>query len=232
MALKNMRISYVSFLLLAILVIGCKPSAEELAQADARKKEYCLNHPCEGDINPKRDPTESAFKANGRWFVGPTEYLGGWQRGGFYWPSRTPLFTAKKDFPEWDEIQAGRFANVGIEVFVGSYPPGPEMYPEVLDEAEKKYGIASRDMLRPGFERVIQVRDPGGHTHNYIAHNTKTPAGVPALLNCDPREFCSMRFAWNGLTVDTRFNHRHAQDWPEIFAEILRVLTLLREETK
>ena len=216
-----------------MLVSGCKPSAEELAQAEARKKEHCLNHPCEGDIDPKRDETESAFKANGRWFVGPTEYWGGWKTGGFYWPSRTPVYTARKDFPERVEVLSGRFPDVAIDVFVGSLPPGlTEMYPEVLERAEKQYGIASRDMLRPGFERVVQTRVPGGHTHNYIAHNVKTPARVPALVNCHPKTFCSMRFAWNGLTVDTRFNHRHAQDWPEIFAEILRVLTLLREGTK
>ena len=229
-----MTITYVAILLFAVLVAGCKPSAEELAQAEALKKTYCLDHPCEGDIQPKRDQTtESAFKANGRWFVGPSEYFAGWKNAGFYWPSRTPIYTARKDFPESVEVLSGRSPDVAIDVFVGSLPAGlTEMYPEVLERAEKQYGIASRDMLRPGFERVVQISDPGGHTHNYISHSVKTPAGVPALVNCNPRDFCSMRFAWNGLTADVRFNHRHAHDWPEIYIEVLHILTLLREEVK
>lgn len=221
---------YLLFLLMplvASLLSACGPSAEE---REARRQRECLNKICPGDVQPVIDfKTEFLLKRNGRWFVAPKAYGASDGAFAFYWPSKTPM-TGRPDRASYPE-RGQDFSKVAIEFFVEAGDQKGEMYPSVLKTQEQRGNIASREQLRSGFEQVMTKSDGIGSWNLYIAYDTKTPSGVPALLSCriasDP--FCSTYFTWKNLSIYVRFDYRHAQAWPEIFAEILHVLNQVKE---
>jgi hypothetical protein len=237
MTIGPTRVTFVrpSALLLAgfAVVLGlsaCEPDPQMKAQAEQRRQQECLDKPCDGDVTPKYNwDTEVVFKRAGRWFIGPKAYFST-DNGVFYWPSMTPRSPRVQPYPEQQAVRQGRYYDVAIEFFIQSGKTG-EMYPEIIEEAKRSDNIAKWETLRPGLDLITRKRDPAGNMALFLATEARTPSGVPALLSCDPRTqgACTMGFTWKGLRVYVRFDQRHAKDWPEIFAEILRVLEQVRE---
>jgi hypothetical protein len=95
-----------------------------------------------------------------------------------------------------------------------------------------------RSQLRPGLERVRFFSAKGQYRHEYFLATQQTlPRGnsVPGIA-CDlypdskpnalPR--CTGGFYWQeDVYADFRIHAKHANDWPEIYLEIIRVLQLL-----
>jgi hypothetical protein len=221
---------------LACGLAGCEPSPEKRAQAELARKQECLDKICDGDVTPKYNwDTEAVFKRAGRWFIGPKQYGAFNGSFGFFWPSKTPRNKpgASKDAPEFIPSGPGRVSNgpdVTIEFFIQSGKTW-EMYPDLIDEEKRRDNIAKWETLRPGLDMITLKHDPAGGTELYLATEVLTPSGVPALLSCHtgPKTVCTMSFTWKGFLVYVRFDSRHRKDWPEIFAEILRVLAQVRE---
>jgi hypothetical protein len=220
----------------ALGLSACEPDPQKRAQAEQRRQQECLDKICDGDVTPKYNwDTEAVFKRAGRWFIGPKEYGTFDGSLGFFWPSKTPSNKpgASKYAPEFIPSGPGRVSNgsdVTIQFFIQSGRTG-EMYPEIIEEEKRRDNIAKWETLRPGLDLVTLKHDPASGTLIFIATETFTPAGVPAVLSCRTpvNSACTMGFTWKGLPVYVRFDRRHAKDWPEIFAEILRVIAQVRE---
>lgn len=238
---KRVFVAYMSAVLLAALAAGCKPSPEQQAKNEQRQKEYCLDHICTGDVQPKFDPkTEILFKKGGRWFVAPKEY-GGYEGSlEFFWPSKTPTHKANANelAPEFVPLDKNGLSNgsaVTIQIFIES-PPMDIQLSDVIKKAELEGRIHSRSAIRSELEKV-EIREGGGRPDGlgtyYVAVKEKTLSGWPPIVYCDasnPIGGCGTHFLWkHGLRIYVRFNQAHGKDWPEIYSEINRVLNLIRE---
>lgn len=224
--------AYTYVLLSSLILISVVP-AEAARMTDEQRREHCLNNPCPGNDQPPYNwKTEQPFKRGGKWFVGPKEYFS-MDKGVFYWPSKSPGFSANKSFPEAPEIRAGNFQNVAIEFFIEAKKPIGEMQ-EFATREQAKLGVAKREQLRPDLERIELKSSKSGPTALYIAQSLKTPLGQQPILSCnhrDPTYGCGSHFAWKkGLILTIRFNQRHGKDWPDIYSEITRVLNLVEEK--
>jgi hypothetical protein len=202
-----------------------------------QKRLECLDKFCEGDVEPKRDiANEVALKLNGQWYVGPREYFStGKNGGGFYWPSRHPMFKGG-EYPEGSQD----FPVKAIEIFLRSntIPPEPRGY-KLIELAEASGWVASRTTLRPGLDAITMkhVIGPRGqyidHVTYYVATQLKGVDGLPPVATCahvHPNDSGGTGFMWQpGIWAGTRMNQKHCADWPEIFQEVTRVLQLLRK---
>lgn len=200
----------------------------------AAKPHECRDKHCEGDVPPTFDPaTEVVLKIDGKWYIGPRELFVSGNRAVFYWPSRTP-HTGPRDgsaFPEW-----GRpFDTVAIEVFLGSPKiSAPKSMYQVFEEVKRTGTVLGHEHPRPGLE-IWRVKDVGrAHEEVWVlATSAKSPDGDFPTVSCrnvgTPHARCAMGFLWMGsVSVDIRFHGNHAGDWPEIYSEATRILTLLR----
>jgi hypothetical protein len=197
-------------------------------------------------VRPKYDTnSEVATKLNGQWFVGPKEY--GVISGslGFFWPSKTPANKehAEREAPEFVPSGQGRSSNfydVGIEIFLRSndFPAAPIGY-QLIELAQKNDWIASRALLRPGLEQIKMkhVMGPRGyfidHVTYYVALGKTGSDGLPPVATCNhdgPSNAGGTGFMWRpGIWVGTRWNQKHCADLPEIYQEVVRVLSLLKQ---
>lgn len=236
-----------SVLLSAMVLGGCKGSAEETAgktEERARQAEKrCANRICPGDALPVHDQkTEAVFKINGQFYIAPKDYGGLDGSLAFIWPSKTPANKpgASKEAPEYTSSGPGKVSNfyeVGIEIFLRHHDGktyGPKRYERLLN-AEKEGRVISRTAPRAGLEvwRIPDSRGLGSKLW-YVAteHVAEDPNG--AVLSCEDMnpqfDRCTTAFRWKPyVSADMRFRAKHGADWPEIYQETIRVLSLIEE---
>ena len=237
---------------------GCDPFKEGRERQAEQTRIACLDKFCEGDVEPKRNmATEVAIKLNGQWYVGPKEY-GNSNFGAmsFYWPSKAAIGdpVAVSKAPEANKNSVGavdNFSAVAIEVFLtgrGRWPDPKADKPwegrgwEGRFEELQKQGLRmERQQLRPELERVRFFDSQGKqHRHEYFLATQQQKilgTGLPGIA-CDPnpdpapgaRPGCTGGFFWQpDVYADFRFSATHAQDWPAIYQEIIRVLNLIKK---
>lgn len=228
-----MKFTCCSWVAAALLLVACGPSEKQKAMYAEEKRVHCLNHWCEGDIEPSRDALkEVALKLNGQWFIGPKEYFSNGMNGAWFnWWDHKPLSS------EDAQAVAGKGYDFLIEIFLSHHDGvmhGPNRYPS-LQQAEAAGRLISKSTPRPGLEvwRVREI-DGRGSAIWYVAtdHVDKDPNG--AVLNCDdgdPKfDSCRTAFIWQpGIGADMRFRAKHGPDWPEIYQETTRILQLLKK---
>lgn len=227
--------------LLAILLplVACGPQEKQMAQFAEEKRIHCLDHRCEGDVEPKHNTVkEVALKLNGEWFIGPKEYFStGTNGAAFYWPSKTPSAPGDRDFPERELVTAGRGEQVTIEIFLRHHDgvfKGQSRH-ERLKQSETQGRVNRKEVLRDGLE-VWHTKETDGFGPGlwFVATNFVKTHPNGAVLSCrdnDPKfARCVTGFEWRpGIAADTRFQARHSADWPDIYQEIVRVLQQLRK---
>ncbi len=235
----NRATTITTFLCITLLLSACGLSDEEKAALAEKQRVECLDKICPGDTEPTRDyKSEVVFKVNGQWFVMPKEY-GSPNFGalGFTWPSRTPL-AADRTPPE--KKTSGDGYDYSIEIFLrsNSIPSAPHGY-ALIQLAEKKGWVAARKTLRSGLDQ-IQMKHVIGPQEQYIDHVTYYVAteltgldGLPPVATCNHDNVNNSGgtgFIWRpGIWVGTRMNQKHCADWPEVYQETMRVLSLLLE---
>ncbi|WP_263556517.1 hypothetical protein [Paucibacter sp. B2R-40] len=216
-------------LTVALTLFGCGPFEQQKAE---QRRIDCLNKPCEGDVVPKVSAGNEAMKVGGRYFSVPKAYRDGFTGVNFYWPSKTPNTgppTEGGAFPE----KGQRFYEAAIELFFVD-EPAPIELSDMIAMAEKKGRPVTLVSQSTNLDVVtVQLREqPTELSTIYIAKCASYPSGKPAAMGCtharkDDR--CSAYFAWGqGMHISVRFNQGHAQDWPQIYAEIERVLALVK----
>lgn len=231
------------WLLVAALLSACGPSDKQKAQFAEEKRIHCLDHWCEGDVEPKHDTLkEFAFKLNGQWFIGPREYGGYGGAFAFFWPSKTPrnIGEASKMATEFIPSAAGQnsiFYEVAIEIFLRHHDgvfAGPSRYAR-LKQAEVEGRLVRKEVLNAGLEVWhTQETDGLGPGLWYVATKYVETDPNGAVLSCrgnDPKfARCVTGFEWRpGIAADLRFRAKHSADWPEIYLETVRVLQQLRK---
>jgi hypothetical protein len=238
--MKKRHSSYSMGLMLIVfasLGLGaCGPNEQQKAERAERKRVECLDKICQGDVEPPRDYTKDALlKLNGQWFVGPKEYFSSSRSSGFYWPSKTPMFRGG-DYPE----KGQDFYAIAIEILFRSnnISPAPRGY-RLVELAEKNDWIDSRKTIRAGLD-VITMKHVIGPDDQYIDQVTYYAAtqlkgidGLPPVATCNhdhPRNGGGTGFMWqDGVFAGIGMNQKHCADWPEIYQEITRVLSLLNK---
>jgi hypothetical protein len=220
-------------LLLAFLLplMGCGPSEQRKSELIEQRRIDCLNKICEGDVVPKTSPGDVIIKVGGRYFSVPKVYKLGFTGLSFYWPSKTPL-TGPPDgghFPE-----KGRpFSEIAIELFLVGEPALIELSDLMVMAEKEGRPVTLRSQSADLDVMAVQLRDSSAEMSTiHIAKNMVYPSGKPAAMGCshvrEDRE-CSAYFAWGqGMHISVRFNQRHARDWPQIYAEITRILALVK----
>jgi hypothetical protein len=247
-----MRFNSIGVLILVSVLIctqlyGCGPSERRKAELAEQRRVECLDKICEGDVVPAVDRLKlQTFKVNGRWFTVPKEYGGYDGTIGFFWPSKVPANkeSAEKDAPEFIPSGPNRNSNaynVEIEIFLRSnnIPPEPRGY-KLIELAQQKGWIAERKTLRPGLDaiRMKHVLGPSGHVIDhvtyYVATEQKGFDGLPPVATCNhdnPQNGGGTGFLWKpGIWIGTRWNQKHCADWPEIYQELVHVLSLVKEQ--
>ena len=226
-AIKN--ISFV--LALGVGLAACGPSEKQLAEQAENTRIECLDKLCYGDVLPKTSPENSIIKIGGRYFSVPKEYGSGLIGLVFYWPSKTPLTgpAHENGFPE----KGLNPFHTSIEMFPKSTPAPIELSDMVATAV--KQGRPTTPISRNSNLEVLTVQlrpETDKLSTIFIARNTTYPSGKPAMAGCgrrEPDDVCSAYFAWEkDLSITVRFNQRHAEDWPLIYAEIARVLSLVK----
>jgi hypothetical protein len=219
--------SFVRWLALLTLIwqlSACKPSAEQEQRAAEQRREHCLDNICEGDVEPPHDKqTQAAFKRDGRWFVGPKKY-GAEGAVVFYWPSKAPTLT-EAALRESREDQ--------VEVFIQRGTAGDHF--ESVRIAEREGKVLRRDESVPGLVTYVTRRDPS-NSNTYLLRVANQSTGMgqthPTVFCptfADPA--CTTRLQWKpGIELYVRFRAKHGQDWPEIYAEIVRIVALIQEQ--
>jgi hypothetical protein len=219
--------------ILVILLNGCEQSKPPIPN---NQRPECRDSICVGDVEPPRDwHTQELLKFNYKWYVGPREYFSSGTNGfAFYWPSKTPNAVAG-DFPERLQVTSGKADDVAIRVFLQTKlePPFRTGY-QLLQDFEKQGRVFEKRSLHPGLE-VWTVRDQGQYPAlYYVATELRGLDGDPPVAGCDHHDVqfdvCTGGFGWRqDLVADFRFSGRHGPDWPDIYKEIIRVLSLLKK---
>lgn len=220
-----------------LLATGCEQSAQEKAKWAEEKRIDCLDKICEGDKPPKLDrPQEDVvMKLNGEYFIAPRAYTGGFGRLWFEWPSATAL--AGRADQQSLPVEQKKYDHLGVEFFLQRHdgrPRGPDRY-ELLRQAEREGRVLSKETPRPGLEvwRVNESkRSLPGAWYVATAFIAADPNG--AVLWCEDEnpayDTCTTGFIWRpGIAADMRFSGRHGSDWPEIYQETRRILSLLKK---
>lgn len=230
---------------------SCSPNEQKRAELAELKRIECLEKVCPGDVEPKRDYTKDALlKLNGEWFIGPQVYFTSGRNGAvFYWPAKAPGF-APGEFLEG--IKGRDFSDVAIEIFLTGRQRWPDpkaiapwensSWERRFDELRKEGFRIERLQLRPSLERVRFFDAQGKqYRHEYfLATQQKLPLSRNSLpgIACDPypdassgaKPGCTGGIFWQeDVYADFRLHAKHASDWPEIYQEINRVLSLLKK---
>lgn len=215
-----------------LILTACGPSDLQLAERAEKTRTECLEKFCSGDVVPTVDNMKAVvMKKAGRYFSAPRSYGNGDGALVFYWPSKTPLTGPEheKGFPE----KGLKPFHTRIEFFLEGKPAPIELSDMVA--AAVKEGRPITPVSRSKDLEVITVQlrpEPTNQSSIFIARNATFPSGKPAMSGCgrrQPDDVCSAYFAWDkNLSITVRFNQRHAEDWPQIYAEIDRVLSLVK----
>lgn len=238
------------------MLAGCWPTEAQKARGAEEQRIQFLNRQCEGDIAPKRDSIKEAIiKINGQWYVGPNEYYSNGIHGAqFYWWQGKPI-SRKMSIPK--EMQSffvdGKSDQISVTIFLTgrqrwpnptSKKPWDKSGWEGRFDQLKTQGLQiERTQLRPDLERVRFFDSTGTfYRHEYYLANQQSKPlgpgkpGVACDLHTDAKlqteAGCTGGFYWDeDIYVDFRVHARHAQDWPTIHQEIIRVVNLLKKVT-
>lgn len=230
----------------ALALSACGPGESQKQKFAEQKRIECMDKFCDGDIEPLRNmTTEAALKLHGQWYIAPKHYYStGKNGGGFYWPSRHPMFKGG-DYPEGRQ----EFPEKAIEIFLTGRQRWPE--PNAVEpwKRESQFEIRWRELQAKGYRiersrpnpelEIVRVFDSQGNANDgiyYIAIQQKEGlADRHSGIRCDlPRpsgkESCAGGSFWQpNVFADYRFSAKHAHDWPAISNEITRVLSLLKK---
>ena len=230
---------------LVLFLSACEPSENKKREWAEQRRIQCLDQLCPGDVQPRRDHLkEEALKLNGQWFIGPLAYFStGTNGGSFFWPSKSAARPGG-EFPEKHLVLSGRAQEAEIEIFLRTddrHGKGPSMY-QVLMMAQAEGRVIRRISLTPQLEvwRVRDVTPEMSPVIWYVALERHDVDGSPPALACIGVDLsperdalqgsCSMSFVWQpGIVARIRFHAKHGPDWPEIHAEVVRVLKLLNK---
>lgn len=237
-----MNISCGWSLAVLVLLAACGPSEKQKAQLVEQKRIECLDRFCDGDVEPKRDMlNEVAFKLNGKWFIGSTQY-GNPNFGpmAFYWPSKAASGDAAAASKAQEIVRnkvggVDNFYDVAIEISVSTKlqtTVARSTY-QLLIEEEQQGRVIEKHKVRDGLH-VWKTQNGNIEETWYVATNLKDPSGDPPVIACrgkDPtKSRCTGGFLWQpDIAVGLRFRATHGSDWPEIYLEIIRVLKLIRK---
>ncbi len=168
------------------------------------------------------------MKIGGRYFSVPRNYQHGTTGLVFYWPSKYPTTSLadSESFPE-----KGRpFSEIAIDISFRNALLSVELSDMMATAVSEGRSITHKSQSRDLEVVTIQLRaHPVQQSTIYFAKNTSFPSGKPAALGCSLPDRCGAYFSWQeNLSVDVQFDRRHAQDWPQIYAEITRVLSLVK----
>ncbi len=231
-----------------VALTACGPNESQKQKLAEKKRIECLDQFCEGDIEPKRDvATETALKLHGQWYIAPKRYYStGKNGGGFYWPSRHPMFE-DGDYPEGGQD----FPEKAIEIFLTGRQRWGD--PNALTPWEgagwegrfaelQQQGLRiERQQLRPELERIRFFDSQGlKYRHEYFLATLqrRVRGNGPPGIACDSqtdtnpkaRPGCSGGMYWQeDVYADFRFHAQHAADWPAIHQEVVRVLSLAKK---
>ena len=223
-------------LMTTALLVGCKPSAEQQARIAEQRREHTLNNIEEGDVLPKADfTTQAILKLGGKFFIAPKEYFTQGGMHGFYWPSKTPMYRGGGEYPEREMVRSGKAGAVAIEFQIEGNPSSSNTY-ELVENATREGSLLKRETIRTGLDRV-EIKRASKVTPidvMYIATEQRLPISkLPPTLACNETSSLNAgatRFMWKpGFRIYVRFSSDHCKDWPEIYSEIIRVLTLVKE---
>jgi hypothetical protein len=245
-------------LAVALLALGlltaCEPSKEKRAQLAEEKRVECLDKICEGDVIPKRDFAKDALlKLNGKWYLGPKEYFSSGINGAsFNWWEHKPISSSAPLPAEMQVLNvAGKGDDVSIVVFLTGRARWPDPTVEkpwerntsesYFEEFLKKGYRIERQVIRPELE-IVRFYDTSGKPYHHVFYvatqRTRIRGSGPPILGCDPlpspnlsgRATCTAGEYWQpDVNADFRFSANHAQDWPAIHEEIVRVLNLAQK---
>lgn len=228
-------------ILLLVGLLGCGPNDKERAAIEEQKRIVCLDTPCAGDVTPKHDlQNETAFKVNGQWFIGPTEYFSNVGIASFSWWEHKSYSSLMSLPTELKVHMVDGKNDFSIAIFFRSnhIPPQPRGY-KLIELAEKNDWILSRKTIRRGLDAITMKHVVGqnGHYFDHVTYYVGTDLigldGLPPVGVCShdhPMNGGGTGFIWRpGIWVGVRMNQTHCVDWPEIYQEITRVLSLLRE---
>jgi hypothetical protein len=213
-----------------------------LAYIAEHRRLECLDRFCEGDVQPVYDHrSEVRLKFNGRWFVGPSEYFStGINGAAFLWWKGKP-YSKRMDLPnDLKAILKDSSNDVTIEIstLAKNTPRAPWGY-ELIQMANDHDWIAKREEVRSGLDRITMkhVVGPSGyhldHVIYYVATGEKGLDGLPPVATCihdKPRNSGATGFIWrDGIWIGAHWNQQNCADWPEIYREIVRVISFLKE---
>lgn len=235
-------------ILMCLSLAACGPNEQERVALAEQKRIECSDKICHGDVEPKRDwATEVALKLNGQWYVGPKEYFSSVGRADFEWWEHKPVSRAAQRTSEMQALAvAGRGYDFSIEIFLTGRQRWHASIPERPWEAAKWEDrwaeIQAQNMrmektkIRADLERISFVKSDGTfYRMTYYQATARTRIrgeGWPvAACDSDAHESsrCTAGEFWQpDVYADFRFNSKHAQDWPAIHQEIVRVLNLLQ----
>lgn len=241
---SNSRFAVVALALLALA--ACDPFAKEKAEQAEKTRIECLEKICYGDVIPKFDSTKDAIlKLNGQWYVGPKEYFSSGINGAsFFWWEGKPSSSAMAVTKDMQTLlNDGKGDELSIEIFLS----GRERWPtpnvgkpwearswEAQFEKLQKDGLQiSRQQVRPDLEVITFVKADGKpyDTTFYIATKQKNIRGadLPGISCLSATETCSTGDFWqDDVYARLRFHTKHAQDWPAIHQEVIRILNLAK----
>lgn len=234
-----------SLLLAAATLLASCDGAEQQGKRQVQQAQVnCADRPCPGDVAPRIDAgRDVALKLNGRWFVGPRAHFSSANNAAYFeWWSHRPVPAGAARPPEMQALAtAGKGNEFSIDIHLRSQnvPPDPRGY-RLIELAQDKQWIASHKEVRPGLD-VIQMKHVVGPTGKYMDHVTYYVAttlrggdGLPPVAVCNhdhPENGGGGGFMWRpGIWAGIRMNQRHCADWPEVYAEVVRVLQLLKEK--
>lgn len=230
--------------LLAFTLAACEPSEAERARIAEQNRLLCLDEKCSGDVTPAYDHRKyDLLKIGGEWYIGPEEYYSAGIQGAsfFWWEHRA--FSKRMKLPDGLALAMLRGEGSGYTVKISMLgrvvPPEPTGY-RVIQSATQNGWIAERSTIRPGFERVRLTSDAKSASgwrldqySYYIASDQRGPDGLPPVARCNhehPKDSCTTGFRSEyGFMVGAGWNQRHFLDFPEIYAEVVRIYSLLEK---
>lgn len=172
----------------------------------------------------------------GKWYVGPLGHFGSLGRAGFWWWDHKPVPSHQptKAVQELNRDGKGDYPAIALLLTTYTREPVPPSKFKQLQALQAANRVSERSRLHDGLERWrIRVADGVVHTW-YVATALKEPEGDPPVLSCSGESAaasCGSGFRWHsGITVGMNFKGIHAADWPAIYQETIKVLTLLKSK--
>jgi hypothetical protein len=235
------------------LLTACEPSKEKKAQWAEEKRVECLDKFCEGDKPPKPPVGSVIMKFNGQLYLAPKEYFStGINGASFNWWEHKPVSSSASIPAEMQALYArGKADEVSIVIFLTGRARWPDPAVErpweretsesYFEEFLKKGYRIERQVIRPELE-IVRFYDTSDKPYRhvfYVATQRKRIRGSgPPILGCDPlpspnlsgHATCTAGEYWqHDVYADFRISASHAQDWPAIHEEIVRVLNLAQK---